>query len=143
MTYREAVARILALRGGEIAGMRPGLERIETLLAAIGNPERGLRIVHVAGTNGKGSVSAMVASMLERAGHRVGLYTSPHLSDFRERIRVNGRPIPEADVGCRGRDVDHGSATPLDHAGTHRTTEDHCADQIPIKHRAHILHRNP
>ena len=98
MTYSEAVARILALRGGEIAGMRQGLERIEALLAAIGNPERGLRIVHVAGTNGKGSVSAMVASMLERAGHRAGLYTSPHLRDFRERIRVNGRPISEADV---------------------------------------------
>lgn len=98
MTYREAVARILALRGGEIAGMRPGLERIETLLEAIGNPERAFRIVHVAGTNGKGSVSAMLASMLERAGHRVGLYTSPHLCEFTERIRVNGRAIPEADV---------------------------------------------
>ena len=98
MTYREAVARILALRGGEIAGMRPGLERIETLLGAIGNPERAFRIVQVGGTNGKGSVSAMLASILEAAGHRVGLFTSPHLCDFTERIRVNGRPIPEADV---------------------------------------------
>ena len=98
MTYKEAVARILALRGGEISGMRPGLERIEALLAAIGNPERAFRIVQVAGTNGKGSVSAMVAAILEAAGHHVGLYTSPHLVDFRERIRVNGRPISEADV---------------------------------------------
>ncbi len=98
MTYHEAVARILALRGGEIAGMRPGLERIETLLAAIGNPERAFRIVQVGGTNGKGSISAMLASILEAAGRRVGLYTSPHLCDFRERIRVNGRLIGEADV---------------------------------------------
>jgi dihydrofolate synthase / folylpolyglutamate synthase len=98
MTYGEAVARILALRGGELAGMRPGLERIETLLAAIGNPEQSFRIVQVGGTNGKGSISAMLASILQMAGHRVGLYSSPHLCDFSERIRVNGRPIAEADV---------------------------------------------
>ncbi len=96
MTYREAVARILALRGGELLGMRPGLERIEALLGAIGNPERAFRIVQVGGTNGKGSISAMLASILQAAGKHVGLYTSPHLCDFRERIRVNGRAIPEA-----------------------------------------------
>jgi len=98
MTYREAVARILALRGGEIAGMRQGLERIETLLAATGNPERAFRIVQVGGTNGKGSIAAMLAAILQAAGHRVGLYTSPHLCDFRERIRVNGTPISETGV---------------------------------------------
>ena len=98
MTYREAVARILALRGGEMAGMHPGLERIEALLAAIGNPERAFRIAQVGGTNGKGSVSAMLAGTLLAAGKRVGLYTSPHLCDFSERIRVDGRAIPEADV---------------------------------------------
>jgi dihydrofolate synthase/folylpolyglutamate synthase len=98
MTYGEAVARILALRGGEISGMRPGLERIQTLLGAIGDPERAFRIVQVGGTNGKGSISAMLAAILQMAGKRVGLYTSPHLCDFSERIRVNGRPIPEADV---------------------------------------------
>jgi dihydrofolate synthase / folylpolyglutamate synthase len=98
MTYGEAVARIVALRGGEIAGMRQGLERIEALLEAVGNPERAFRIVQVGGTNGKGSVSAMLAAILQAAGCRVGLYTSPHLTDFRERIRVDGRPIPEADV---------------------------------------------
>ncbi|HEV8440572.1 MAG TPA: folylpolyglutamate synthase/dihydrofolate synthase family protein [Methylomirabilota bacterium] len=98
MTYGEAVARILALRGGEITGMRPGLERIETLLGAIGNPERAFRIVQIGGTNGKGSISAMLAAILQAAGTRVGLYTSPHLCGFSERIRVNGRPIPEADV---------------------------------------------
>lgn len=98
MTYREAVGRILALRGGELAGMRQGLGRIHALLDAIGNPERAFAIVQVGGTNGKGSIASMLGAILEAAGRRVGLYTSPHLVDFRERIRVNGRPIPEADV---------------------------------------------
>ncbi|HXH81864.1 MAG TPA: folylpolyglutamate synthase/dihydrofolate synthase family protein [Candidatus Tectomicrobia bacterium] len=95
MTYAEAVARVLALRGGEHPGMRPGLERIETLLEALGHPERAYTLVQVGGTNGKGSVSAMLAAMLGAAGRRVGLYTSPHLVSFRERIRVDGAPIPE------------------------------------------------
>lgn len=98
MTYREAVARLLALRGGELGGMRPGLGRIQALLGAIGNPERSFRIVQVGGTNGKGSISAMLASILAAGGRRTGLYTSPHLCSFRERIRVNGAPMPEADV---------------------------------------------
>ena len=98
MTYREAVARLSGLRGGEMAGMRPGLERIGTLLEAVGSPERAMTLVQVAGTNGKGSVSAMLAAILQAAGRRVGLYTSPHLVDLRERIRVDGVPIPEADV---------------------------------------------
>jgi len=95
MTYAEAVARLLALRGGEHAGMRPGLERIETLLEALGNPERRYTLVQVAGTNGKGSVAAMLAAILKADGRRVGLYTSPHLVSFRERIRVDGEAIAE------------------------------------------------
>src|SRR5437867_12663256 len=98
VTYAEAVARLLALRGGEHAGMRPGLERIEGLLAALGHPERRYRLVQVGGTNVKGSVAAMLAAILQAAGHRVGLYTSPHLVSFRERIRVNGEAIPEDSV---------------------------------------------
>src|SRR6266850_2610452 len=98
MTYAEAVARLLALRGGEHAGMRPGLERIETLLEALGNPERRSTLVQVAGTNGKGSVAAMLAAILKADGRRVGLYTSPHLVSFRERIRVDGEAIAEDDV---------------------------------------------
>jgi len=98
MTYAEAVARLLALRGGEHAGMRPGLERIETLLEALGNPERRCTLVQVAGTNGKGSVAAMLAAILKADGRRVGLYTSPHLVSFRERIRVDGEAIAEDDV---------------------------------------------
>src|SRR5213593_2353020 len=95
VTYAEAVARLLALRGGEHAGMRPGLERIETLLEALGHPEQRYRLVQVGGTNGKGSVAAMLAAMLRASGRRVGLYTSPHLVSFRERIRVDGEPIAE------------------------------------------------
>jgi len=98
MTYAEAVARLLALRGGEYAGMRPGLDRIHGLLDALGNPERRYRLVQVGGTNGKGSVAAMIATILKAAGLRVGLYTSPHLVSFRERIRVNGEAIAEDDV---------------------------------------------
>ncbi len=95
MTYREAVARLLALHGGEHAGMRPGLERIEALLSALGNPERRYAIVQVGGTNGKGSVAATLAVILRAAGRRVGLYTSPHLVSFRERIRVDSEAIGE------------------------------------------------
>jgi dihydrofolate synthase / folylpolyglutamate synthase len=98
MTYGEAVARILGLRGGEMAGMRPGLARIEAFLEALGNPERSVRIAQVGGTNGKGSIAAMLAAILTAAGLRTGLYTSPHLCSFRERIRVDGRAISEDDV---------------------------------------------
>ena len=98
MTYAEALARLLALRGGEHAGMRPGLERIETLLDALGNPEQRYTLVQVGGTNGKGSTAAMLAAILKAAGRRVGLYTSPHLVSFRERIRVDGEAIAEDDV---------------------------------------------
>jgi dihydrofolate synthase/folylpolyglutamate synthase len=89
----DAFARLLALARWERAGMRLGLERIEGLLDALGRPEAGLRIVHVGGTNGKGSVSALTAAILGAAGLRTGLYTSPHLLDVRERIRVDGVPV--------------------------------------------------
>ena len=95
MTYAEAVARLLALRGGEYTGMRPGLERIEALLDALGRPERGYTLAQIGGTNGKGSISSMLAAILKADGRRVGLYTSPHLVSFRERIRVDGEAIPE------------------------------------------------
>jgi dihydrofolate synthase/folylpolyglutamate synthase len=98
MTYREAVARLLGLRGGEMAGMRPGQDTIQALLDAVGNPERRLRLVQVAGTNGKGSAAALVAAMLTAGGHRAGLFTSPHLCSVRERIRVDGECIGEDDL---------------------------------------------
>jgi dihydrofolate synthase/folylpolyglutamate synthase len=75
-----------------------GLERTEALLDALGRPDRVFPVVHVGGTNGKGSVSTLVADALEAAGWRTGLYTSPHLISFRERYRVNGVPITERAV---------------------------------------------
>ena len=68
------------------------------MMAALGNPERKFKSIHVAGTNGKGSVSHFLASILQEAGNKVGLYTSPHLVDFRERIRINGEMIPQSAV---------------------------------------------
>lgn len=76
-------------------GIVPGLNRMERLLAALGNPERSLRCLHVAGTNGKGSVCAFAESVLRSAGLRTGLYTSPHLVRFAERIRINGTEVGE------------------------------------------------
>src|SRR2546427_3045329 len=77
VTYAEAVARLLALRGGEHAGMRPGLERIEGLLAALGHPERRYRLVQGGGTNRKGSVGAMLGGSLQAARPPRRLFTSP------------------------------------------------------------------
>lgn len=80
------------------SGYKPGLERITSFCRHLGNPQRNFFTVHVAGTNGKGSVSHMIASVLEQAGYRTGLFTSPHLKDFRERIRVDGEMIPKQKV---------------------------------------------
>ncbi|MCE2711011.1 MAG: bifunctional folylpolyglutamate synthase/dihydrofolate synthase [Cryomorphaceae bacterium] len=77
---------------------KPDLGNIEALCSLLGNPEKSLRFIHVAGTNGKGSVSCMLASILKESGERTGLFTSPHIIDFRERIRINGEVIPEEDV---------------------------------------------
>jgi dihydrofolate synthase/folylpolyglutamate synthase len=85
--------RLLGLARWERAGMRLGLERIEALLDALDRPEAMLRIVHVGGTNGKGSVSALTAAILQAAGLRTGLYTSPHLLDVTERVRIDGAAV--------------------------------------------------
>ena len=77
---------------------KEGLENTHTLDTYFGHPHRSFRTIHVAGTNGKGSCSHTLAAILQRAGYRTGLYTSPHLVDFRERIRVNGEPVPESYV---------------------------------------------
>ena len=78
--------------------IRLGLERIEELLARMGNPERGLKYVHVAGTNGKGSTCSFIDAALREAGYHVGLFTSPHLIDFKERICVDGRQITDEEL---------------------------------------------
>jgi len=75
-----------------------GLDRVEKFLEFIGNPEKGIKYVHVAGTNGKGSVSAFIASALSQAGHKTGLYLSPHLKDFNERFQINGEKASDADI---------------------------------------------
>src|SRR3954468_20999058 len=75
------------------------LDRMRTLLKKLGNPQDQFRSVHVAGTKGKGSTCAMIASMLQACGHKVGLYTSPHLVDIRERIAIKGELIPHSDFG--------------------------------------------
>lgn len=79
-------------------GIKLGLDNIRRLLSLLGDPHRGLKVVHVTGTNGKGSVCAYAASVLQNAGYCVGLYTSPHLIRFNERIRVDGEPISDEDV---------------------------------------------
>ena len=83
------------LQGVSWLGSRPGLSRITDLLARLGNPERSLSFVHVAGTNGKGSVSAMLSAILTRAGYRTGTYTSPHLLRWNERMQVDGTEISD------------------------------------------------
>ncbi len=102
MTYKETINFLfnsLPVFENKGAGAyKPGLERVAEFAASLGEPQRKFTAVHVAGTNGKGSVSHMLASVLQAAGYRAGLYTSPHLVDFRERIRVDGEMIPEEDV---------------------------------------------
>ncbi|MEY3432538.1 MAG: hypothetical protein RL131_474 [Bacteroidota bacterium] len=80
------------------AALKYDLSNTWALCNSLGNPERSFKTIHIAGTNGKGSVSHMLASILQEAGYKTGLYTSPHLHDFRERIRVNGKMIPQQDV---------------------------------------------
>ena len=95
MNYEEALQYIHAVQW---AGHKPGLSRTRTLLAALGDPHKRLKFVHVAGTNGKGSTAAMLASCLQAAGYRVGLFTSPFINRFNERIQINGEQIPDEEL---------------------------------------------
>ena len=94
-TYGEAIQALFARTTGSI---KPGLERTEALLEKLGSPHRSLSTIHVAGTNGKGSVVATCEALLRARGLVVGRYTSPHLVDFRERVTVNGKPMFEEEV---------------------------------------------
>ena len=102
MTYSDALQYLYSAAPAfhlvGAAAYKPGLENVRALMAQFGNPHTQFRSIHVAGTNGKGSTSHLIAAVLQAAGYKVGLYTSPHLVDFRERIRINGKMIPEADV---------------------------------------------
>src|SRR5687767_15528229 len=95
MTYAEAIEFLYGLR---LFGTKLGLENTWELARLNGNPQEKLRFIHVAGTNGKGSTCAMLESVYRAAGLRVGLFTSPHLISFSERIQVNRERITEADV---------------------------------------------
>jgi dihydrofolate synthase/folylpolyglutamate synthase len=114
MQSLEDAAQFLYSLGNEVKTIKLGLERISRLLDALGNPERQIPCVHVAGTNGKGSVSAMIESGLREAGYRTGLFTSPHLVSPVERIQVNGKPIGEGDFLAALEAVRHAS-NPEDH----------------------------
>jgi len=102
MTYSDAVAylydRLPVFHRIGAKAIKPGLGNIEQLCAALGNPQHQFRSIHVGGTNGKGSSSHMLASVLQSAGYKTGLYTSPHLKSFTERIRINGLPISDEEV---------------------------------------------
>src|SRR6266536_436571 len=95
MGYAEAIHFLCSLR---FFGAKFGLENTRRLAGLAGNPHERLRFIHVAGTNGKGSTCAMLESIYRAAGLRVGLFTSPNLVSFRERIQVNRQLISEADV---------------------------------------------
>lgn len=90
MTFNEALDYIHSLLK---FGIHPGLSRMDTLLQILGNPHKNIKCVHVAGTNGKGSTSTAISNVLIEAGYNVGLYTSPYVTDFLERVQYNGKPI--------------------------------------------------
>ena len=119
MTYDEALAFWCGRIDFERKSPKPGdlkLDRMRSVLQALGNPHDRLRIIHVAGTKGKGSTSAMLASVLRSAGYRVGLFTSPHLSDLSERIQVDGVPISRDEMTARLAEI-ASVVQPLDRSG--------------------------
>lgn len=99
MTYEETInylyTRLPLYQKEGTKAYKPGLQNIEALDTLCNSPHKKFKTIHVAGSNGKGSVSHTIAAILQSAGYKTGLYTSPHLTDFRERIRVNGNKIPQ------------------------------------------------
>ena len=102
MTYSETIDylfnQVTSFQQVGADAYKPGLERIEGFCCLLGSPHRDYHTIHIAGTNGKGSISHIIASVLQHSGYRVGLFTSPHLKDFRERVRVDGEMISEQEV---------------------------------------------
>jgi len=105
LSYQEAVRWIYDLARGERSNMRLGLQSITELCKRVGDPQDTFTSVHITGTNGKGSVAHMIESVLEAKGHTTGLYTSPHLQSFCERIQVNGRMIGEDRIAALAQEL--------------------------------------
>ena len=104
MTYQKTIKELFELRR---FGIKPGLANIKNLLNLLGNPQKNINIIHIAGTNGKGSTAAFLQSILKYSGYQTGLYTSPHLIDFCERIKIilyaewhRIRPVLSPDPSC-------------------------------------------
>src|SRR3989344_4059272 len=93
--YKEILGHLYRIESPKI---KLGLERVQSLLDKVGNPEKKLKYIHVAGTNGKGSVCAMMQYVLMESDYKVGMYTSPHLKKFNERIRVNNNLITDREI---------------------------------------------
>jgi len=99
MNYKQTIDYIYNLKGSEHKGkFNLSLKNMNLLLKKLNNPEKSLKVIHVAGTNGKGSVCAMLSSILKEANYKVGMYISPHLKDFRERFIINNKKISEKDL---------------------------------------------
>ena len=102
MNYKEAIdvlfKKLPMFQRSGPAAYKANLDGTRAVCSLLGNPENDLKFVHIAGTNGKGTVAHMVSAVLQKSGYKVGLFTSPHLVDFRERIRINGEMIPEQEV---------------------------------------------
>ena len=95
MTLEDALSYIHRV---DWRGSIPGLSRIDTLLGMLGHPERAVKYIHITGTNGKGSTCAMLAAILRQAGYKTGLYTSPYIFRFNERMQIDGQPIPDEEL---------------------------------------------
>src|SRR5690349_19642847 len=95
MTYQESIQYLFQL---ELFGVKLGLDNIRRLMELLDNPQDKLKVIHIAGTNGKGSVASYISNILRASGYKVGLYTSPHLVRFEERIQIDGTLIPEESV---------------------------------------------
>ncbi len=95
MNYKEALEYIHTINW---QFCKPGLERTRELCSMLGNPQNKLKFIHVAGTNGKGSFCSMLSSILREAGYKTGLYTSPYITKFNERMAINGKPISNKEL---------------------------------------------
>ncbi|WP_341877685.1 folylpolyglutamate synthase/dihydrofolate synthase family protein [Defluviitalea saccharophila] len=102
MNYNEVINYMNSI---ERFGSRPGLTRVQNLLKRLGNPEKNLKVIHVAGTNGKGSVCTMMSYILTQSGYDVGIYTSPHLESYNERMKINNKEITDDEFASIGEKI--------------------------------------